>query len=88
MLEGLWEAKKRGVLFDACNGRSNYDLEVCQKAVAQGFVPDIISSDVNAASWFLQPLHSLPRILSKYLDFGMSIEPVSYTHLMFLTAKR
>lgn len=76
VLEGLWEAKKRGVLFDACNGRSNYDLEVCQKAVAQGFVPDIISSDVNAASWFLQPLHSLPRILSKYLDFGMSIEQV------------
>jgi dihydroorotase len=76
VLKGLWEARKRGVLFDACNGRSNFDLEVAQKAIKQGFYPDIISSDNNVSSWFLQPLHSLPRILSKYVDFGMKLEDV------------
>lgn len=76
ILEGLWEARKRGVLFDASNGRSNYDLEVCKAAVAQGFTPDIISSDINTSSDFLQPLHSLPRILSKFLDLGMTLEQV------------
>lgn len=30
VLAGLLEARARGVLFDACNGRSNFDLEVCQ----------------------------------------------------------
>ncbi|UQT39255.1 amidohydrolase family protein [Acidaminococcus intestini] len=52
---------------------------MAQNAVQEGFVPDIISSDNNASSWFLQPLHSLPRILSKYVDFGMSLESVLLT---------
>lgn len=76
VLPGLHEARKRGVLFDACNGRSNFDLAVAQAAVAQGFVPDIISSDNNTSSWFLQPMHILPRILSKFTDIGMSLEDV------------
>ena len=76
VLPGLWEARKRGVLFDASNGRSNFDLEVARKTVAQGFTPNIISSDNNTSSYFLQPLHTLPRILSKYLDFGMPLEDV------------
>lgn len=76
VLEGLWAARERRVLFDASNGRSNYDLEVCRRAVSQGFAPDVISSDVNTSSYFLQPLHSLPRILSKYLDFGMGLGQV------------
>lgn len=76
VLPGLWKAKKRGILFDASNGKNNFDLEVCQKAVAQGFIPDVISSDINASSCFLQPLHSLPRILSKFIDFGMDWKDV------------
>ena len=76
ILQGLWYARKRGVLFDASNGRSNFDIEICRKALEQGFTPDIISSDNNTSSWFLQPLHSLPRILSKFIDFGMSLEDV------------
>ena len=76
VLKGLWKAKERGVLFDACNGRSNFDLNVCKEALAQGFIPDIISSDNNLSSWFLQPMHTLPRILSKYMDFGMDWKDV------------
>ena len=76
VLPGLWKARERGVLFDASNGRSNFDLEICRKAVAQGFTPDVISSDNNTSSWFLQPMHTLPRILSKFIDFGMSFEDV------------
>ena len=76
VLKGLLEARARGVLFDASNGRSNYDLEVCQAALRDGFKPDVISSDINTSSDFIQPLHSLPRILSKFLDMGMTLEEV------------
>ena len=76
VLAGLFKARERGVIFDASNGRSNFDIEICRKAIAQGFTPDVISSDNNAGSWFLQPLHSLPRILSKFIDFGMPLEDV------------
>ena len=72
----LLEARRRGVLMDACHGVGNYDIDVCQAACQQGFFPDIISSDNNTNGSFLQPLHSLPKILSKYLDFGMSLEQV------------
>ena len=76
VLAGLWKARKRGILFDASNGRSNFDIEICRKAIVQGFTPDIISSDNNSGSWFLQPLHTLPRILSKFVDLGMKLEDV------------
>ena len=76
VLPGLLKARERGVLFDASNGRSNFDIEICRKAIEQGFTPDVISIDNNAGSWFLQPLHSLPRILSKFIDFGMPLAEV------------
>ena len=76
VLPGLLKARERGVLFDSSNGRSNFDIEICRKAIAQGFTPDVISSDNNTSSWFLQPMHTLPRILSKFIDFGMSLEDV------------
>lgn len=72
----LLAAKKRGVLFDGSNGWKNYDLAIAQKAIRQNLMPDIISTDMNSSSAFLQPLHSLPRILSKYLSMGMSLEEV------------
>ena len=76
VLAGLWEAKKRGVLFDVGNGCNNYDMEVCQAALKQGFLPDIISTDTTTLGRFIQPLHSLPRVLSKFLDMGLSLSDV------------
>lgn len=73
---GIWKARERGVLFDACNGRNNFDLAVAKKAIEQGFLPDIISSDINTVSYYQGVLHSLPRVLSKYLTFGMKLEQI------------
>lgn len=73
---GIWKARERGVLFDACNGRSNFDLTVARAAIGQGFLPDIISSDINANSCYEGALHSLPRVLSKYITFGLSLEQI------------
>jgi dihydroorotase len=74
--DGILKARERGVIFDACNGCNNYDIEVCRKALEQGFAPDIISSDNNTSGYYMQPLHSLPRIMSKYLALGMKLEDV------------
>lgn len=74
--KGILDARARGVLFDASNGCNNYDLDICKRAMDQGFKPDIISSDINTSGFYLQPLHSLPRIMSKYLDLGMELEAV------------
>lgn len=74
--DGIWKARERGILFDACNGKNNFDLKVAQAAIEQGFYPDVISSDVNTVSYYQGVLHSLPRVLSKYLAFHMPLERI------------
>jgi len=73
----FWEARERGVLFDACNGTFNFNFKVAGAAMKEGFYPDIISSDVSLHS-FGMPYYckNLPFVMSKYLDLGMSMYEV------------
>lgn len=70
------DARERGVIFDACNGRGNFLFQVAEPALKQGFVPDIVSSDVNPMVFYKHPMISLPRVLSKYLAMGLALEDV------------
>lgn len=70
------KARERGVIFDACNGRGNFLFQVAEPAMRQGFVPDIVSSDVNPMVFYKHPMISLPRVLSKYLAMGMPLADV------------
>lgn len=74
---GILEARARGVLFDAANGKSNFCLETAKKALAAGFLPDLISSDLTTFS-YPEPSHvgSLPHVLSKYLELGLGLQEV------------
>lgn len=74
--EGIRKAKERGVIFDACNGINNFNLSTAAAAMAQGFFPDIISSDINAGSYYEGVMHSLPKILSKYLAMGQPLQKI------------
>ncbi len=74
---GILEARERGVLFDAANGMSHYDHELAAAAVAQGFLPDIISTDVVASALNTsRRAKSLPYIMSKYLSLGLDWKTV------------
>ena len=72
----VWEAKKRGVVFDACNGKNNFDMQVAKKAIREKFYPDIISSDLTMITLYKQPVIALPWIMSKYLALGMRLYDV------------
>lgn len=77
--ESVKLARERGVLFDEANGRLNYDLEVCQKALKQGFLPDIISSDMSLLinkNYAGRYVRSFPYIMSKFLELGMSLNEI------------
>lgn len=77
VLPEIWAARERGVLFDAANGVSHYSHRVAKAAIAQGFLPDIISSDVvSAAVNYSRRNKGLPHLMSKYVNLGLPLHTV------------
>ena len=73
----VWAARERGVLFDMANGVTNYNHDVAISALADGFLPDIVSSDLCDVVFNNDGYgKSLPYTMSKMLCLGMSIREV------------
>lgn len=70
--DSLLKAQKRGVLIDLAGARTNQSYLIAQKAIDQGFKPDIYSTDMVRDSVFMKPVFSLPYILSTYRNLGIS----------------
>lgn len=67
------EARTRGVLFDTADARTNHSYPVIDAAFADGFHPDIISTDLVTVSLFGNMVFGLPVLLSRYLEHGMTL---------------
>ena len=65
------EARARGVLFDVGHGTAAYDDSVARAAIADGFPPDTISSDMYVEHLARMPRHDLPRVISQVIAAGM-----------------
>lgn len=68
------EARRRGVIFDCCHGSINFNFAIAEQAAAEGFWPDIISSDMNSVTWNKPPLFGLTTVMSKLLMLGMPLD--------------
>ena len=71
--ESVLRARDRGVLFDVGHGNGSFSFEVARRALAQGFVPDLISSDLHAYN-VEGPVFDLPTTITKFLALGLSFE--------------
>lgn len=69
-------ARERGVIFDAASGRANYSYAIAATALVDGFLPDVISTDVVTHSIYKPKVFSLPYVMSGYLAVGMPLEEV------------
>jgi len=77
VLDAVWQARKRGVLFDAANGTGNFAFSTAVPALRDGFYPDLIGADNASNSFGLEYYaKNLPFVLSKYLALGMPLERV------------
>ncbi len=76
ILPAALEAKKRGVIIDVGHGGGSFDYTVAEPAIAQGLVPDTISSDIHAVSGNTAGMPYLPWVMSKFLNLGFSLEDV------------
>ena len=75
--QSVRDARERGVVFDAANGRNNFSFEVAIPAIQDGFLPDIISTDVTGEKLFLPPhVKNLPSLMSKYKMLGMELHDI------------
>ena len=70
----MLEARKRGVIFDAANGRGNFGVDTARRALAAGFLPDIISSDLTLDKFNIPPYaKNLLFVMAKYRTLGMEL---------------
>jgi dihydroorotase len=70
----LEAARKRGVYLDSCHGLNHFSFTVARHALARGFIPHIISTDLSANNSSVT--QSLPVIMSKFLNLGLSLDQV------------
>jgi dihydroorotase len=69
-------ARARGVLFDLGHGlNEHWRWDVAERALAQDFAPDTLSSDLNVPGR-TQQVFDLPNVLSKFLLLGMPLAEV------------
>lgn len=67
------EARKRGVLFDLGHGAGSFLWTVATKAMAEGFPPDTISTDLHSSSIMI-PESDMPNCISKLMLLGMELQ--------------
>jgi dihydroorotase len=73
----MYEARKRGVLFDLGHGAGSFLWPVADRAMRLGFPPDTISTDIHAAS-ILATESDMPNCMSKMLALGMELKEIIY----------
>jgi dihydroorotase len=71
----LFEARKRGVIFDVGHGQGSFAFRQAVPAVKQGFVPDSISTDLHIGS-MNAGMQNILNVMSKFLNIGMSLDDV------------
>lgn len=71
----LFEAKKRGVIFDVGHGGGSFVFAQAVPAVKQGFLPDSISTDLHINS-MNAGMKDMTNVMSKFLNLGMTLEDV------------
>lgn len=69
------DARERGVLFDASRGLNHEAFPVLEACLAQGFLPDTISTDLTKDS-ARNPAYGLPLMASHFMSFGMNLPDV------------
>ncbi len=71
----LFRARRRGVLFDVGHGGGSFLFRNAVPAIAQGFYPDSISTDLHTGS-MNGAMMDLPTTMSKFLALGMPLAEV------------
>lgn len=73
--QAMWNGRKRGVLFDVGHGGGSFYWNVAVPAIQQGFLPDVISTDLHTGS-MNSGMKDLSNVMSKHLNMGLTLNQV------------
>jgi dihydroorotase len=78
LLPEVRKAKERGVIFDVGHAGGHFDFNLVRRAMGEGIVPDVISSDLHGR--LSQPgfgvVGDLLTTLTKFLPLGLSFDEI------------
>ncbi|MFO7855434.1 MAG: amidohydrolase/deacetylase family metallohydrolase [Paracoccaceae bacterium] len=72
---GVLDARARGVLFDVGHGKGSFAFKTARAMLANGFLPDTISSDVHQLC-IDGPAFDMVTTMSKFLCLGVPLDEV------------
>jgi len=75
VLDAVWKARERGVLFDIAHGMGAFGYDTAEAALRDGFKPDLISSDVHVIA-VEGPGYDMLHTMSKLLNCGLTLAEV------------
>ena len=73
--QAVLDARKRGVLFDVGHGMGSFAFKTARAMLANGFLPDTISSDVHQLC-INGPAFDLVTTMSKFLCMGVDLPDI------------
>ncbi len=71
----VFEAQKRGIIFDVGHGGGAFSWRQAVPSMQQGFKPNVISTDLHSES-MNGGMKDLSNVMSKFLNMGMSLQDV------------
>src|SRR3989442_2360907 len=72
---GLWDGRKRGVIFDVGHGGGSFAWRIAVPAIKEKFLPDSISTDLHIGS-MNAGMKDMLNVMSKFLALGLSLDDV------------
>ena len=71
----IFDAQKKGILFDVGHGGGAFFWRQAVPAIKQGFKPDVISTDLHSDS-MNGGMKDMANVMSKFLNIGLTLEEV------------
>ena len=71
----IFEAQRRGIIFDVGHGGGAFHWAQAIPSIQQGFIADVISSDLHTGS-MNSGMKDMTNLLSKFLNMGLSFQDV------------
>ena len=72
----ILEAQARGVIMDIAHGGVHLSYALAGRAIAEGFLPDTISTDLIVQNWLHPEVYNLNYVMSQLLALGMTVPDI------------